>query len=70
MNVLTDNQNIEYFTIEEVCNLARCSKKFVEKHRATGRFPGVTRVGGRYIYNAGQIIKRLQQGNLLLEKSK
>lgn len=54
-------------TVDEVCEMARCSKKFVAKHRATGRMPGVVRIGKKCLYDAETIKRRLRNGCLLLE---
>jgi len=65
MEILKDYHR-KYLTLDEVCNLCRCSKKFVYKWMARGKFPGVTRVGRTLLFREQEIERRLANGCLLL----
>jgi predicted DNA-binding transcriptional regulator AlpA len=53
---------------EEAARYCGVSKKFISKHTAAGRFPGVVRVGRLLHYDRHIIDRRIAAGRLLLEK--
>lgn len=52
----------------EAARYCGVSKKFISKHTAAGRFPGVVRVGRLLHYDRNIIDRRISAGRLLLEK--
>jgi predicted DNA-binding transcriptional regulator AlpA len=52
----------------ELAQYCGVSKKFISKHTAAGRFPGVVRVGRLLHYDRQIIDRRIAVGKLLLEK--
>ncbi len=52
----------------EAARYCGVSKKFISKHTAAGRFPGVVRVGRLLHYDRHIIDRRIAAGRLLLEK--
>lgn len=57
----------EFITPKELAALTRMSLKFVQKHIATRRIPGMVRVGRNWIFRRSEIEKRLSAGSLLLD---
>jgi excisionase family DNA binding protein len=58
----------EYLTTEELADYLNMSKKFIIRHRETGRIPGIVKIGRVYRYRRIEIEKRLLSGTLLLDK--
>ncbi len=70
MGALKDNKSeSDLMDIEELCGLIKMSKKFILKHRRSGRIPGIVRIADTtFRYRRSIIEKRLNQGQFLLEK--
>ena len=52
----------------ELAEYCGVSKKFIAKHTAAGRIPGVVRVGRLLHYDREIIDRKIASGKLLLEK--
>jgi predicted DNA-binding transcriptional regulator AlpA len=67
-NLINPAQEGRLLSGAEVARYCGVSKKFVSKHTAAGRFPGVVRVGRLLHYDRNIIDRRIAAGRLLLEK--
>ena len=79
MNLLDSEETIGQRTSEniithrllsgaELAEYCGVSKKFITKHTAAGRIPGVVRVGRLLHYDREIIDRKIASGKLLLEK--
>ncbi len=53
-------------TTSELAQLLNISKKFIEKHAAARRLPGMVRIGRHWRFRKADVEKRLSSGSLLL----
>jgi excisionase family DNA binding protein len=60
----------KYITSRELQELLKVSKKFVQKHMASRRLPGMVRIGKMWRFNLEEVEKQLAKGELLLPKDK
>jgi excisionase family DNA binding protein len=58
-----------FLSATELAQYLGNSRKFVEKHIATRRIPGMVRVGGRWKFRKSEIERALNRGELLLPKA-
>ena len=55
----------EFLTTLELAKYLNISKKFIEKHRHTGRIPGAVKVGGAWRFAKSEIDRNVINGRLL-----
>jgi len=65
-----ENEKIEseYLTSTQLAEMLNVSKRFIVKHRCTGKIPGVVKIGSVYRFKRSAIEKRMFTGQLLLEE--
>jgi excisionase family DNA binding protein len=68
MQDLKETPDIRLLSGKELAEYIGVSKKFISKHVAAGRIPGVVRVGRLLRYDRHIIDRHLAAGKLLLEK--
>ena len=57
----------EFLDTDELAAYLNVSRKFVIKHRETGRIPGAVRIGRIWRFRRTEVEKRLLSGSLLLD---
>jgi excisionase family DNA binding protein len=57
----------EFLTPDELAQYLKMSRKFIEKHIATRRLPGIVRIGRHWRFRRSEVDKRLSTGSLLLD---
>lgn len=60
----------ELLTPDELAQYLKMSRKFIEKHIATRRLPGIVRIGWHWRFRRSEVDKRLSTGSLLLDALK
>lgn len=58
----------ELLTVPEVAKMCSMSEKFIYKHIASKRMPGMVKCGRYWRFRASEVRKRFISGNLLLDK--
>jgi excisionase family DNA binding protein len=59
----------EYLSTKDLAAYLGKSEKFVYKHIADRRLPGMTRIGGRWGFRRSDVDRNLNRGELLLPKA-
>jgi excisionase family DNA binding protein len=58
----------EFLSVKQLANYLNCSEKFIRKHVASRRLPGMVKIGRVYRFRKSDVEKKLLSGQLLLEK--
>ena len=61
------NDNLKYFTAQELADHINVSRKFIEKHVSTHRIPGAVKIGRLWRFKRSEVEKRLLSGHFLLD---